>query len=125
MHTQGDGVLATGIRPPQEAGRGAGAVGVGVPIDAEHSGGSDESTCGHVWAYTNQVQLDLSRRGKPAHNAVIESLNGGFPGGVPERALVRIAERSAAEDRRLAMGLRRIIRTLQAQHCYQDTNRRI
>jgi putative transposase len=31
-----------------------------------------------LWAYTNQVQIDFSRRGKPTDNAVIESFNGRF-----------------------------------------------
>lgn len=31
-----------------------------------------------LWAYTNQVQLDFSRRGTPTDNAVIESFNGRF-----------------------------------------------
>lgn len=31
-----------------------------------------------LWAYTNQVQLDFSRHGKPTDNAVIESFNGRF-----------------------------------------------
>jgi putative transposase len=30
------------------------------------------------WAYTNQVVLDFSRRGKPTDNATIESFNGRF-----------------------------------------------
>lgn len=30
------------------------------------------------WAYTNQVMLDFSRRGKPTDNATIESFNGRF-----------------------------------------------
>ena len=31
-----------------------------------------------VWAYTNKVILDFSRRGKPTDNAAIESFNGRF-----------------------------------------------
>lgn len=31
-----------------------------------------------LWAYTNQVQIDFSRRGRPTDNAVIESFNGRF-----------------------------------------------
>jgi len=31
-----------------------------------------------LWAYTNRVQIDFSRRGKPTDNAVIESFNGRF-----------------------------------------------
>lgn len=31
-----------------------------------------------LWAYSNQVQIDFSRRGKPTDNAVIESFNGRF-----------------------------------------------
>ena len=29
-----------------------------------------------LWAYTNQVRMDFSRRGKPTDNAIVESLNG-------------------------------------------------
>jgi len=31
-----------------------------------------------MWAYTNGVLLDFSRRGKPTDNAAIESFNGRF-----------------------------------------------
>ncbi len=31
-----------------------------------------------LWAYTNGVVLDFSRRGKPTDNAAIESFNGRF-----------------------------------------------
>jgi len=31
-----------------------------------------------LWAYTNKVQIDFSRRGRPTDNAVIESFNGRF-----------------------------------------------
>jgi transposase InsO family protein len=31
-----------------------------------------------LWAYTNHVILDFSRRGKPTDNAAIESFNGRF-----------------------------------------------
>jgi transposase InsO family protein len=31
-----------------------------------------------LWAYTNGVILDFSRRGKPTDNATIESFNGRF-----------------------------------------------
>ena len=31
-----------------------------------------------LWAYSNQVQMDFSRRGKPTHNAIVESFNGKF-----------------------------------------------
>ena len=31
-----------------------------------------------LWAYTNKVILDFSRRGKPTDNAAIESFNGRF-----------------------------------------------
>jgi putative transposase len=31
-----------------------------------------------LWAYSNQVQMALSRRGKPADNAIVESFNGKF-----------------------------------------------
>ena len=57
-----------------------------------------------LWAYTNEVILDFSRRGKPTDNATIESFNGRFRG-VFERALVRVARGRAAEDRRVSMGL--------------------
>jgi len=30
------------------------------------------------WAYTNHVQIDFNRRGKPTDNAVVESFNGKF-----------------------------------------------
>ena len=32
----------------------------------------------NLWAYTNDVILDFSRRGKPTDNATIESFNGRF-----------------------------------------------
>jgi len=31
-----------------------------------------------LWAYTNQVQIDFNRRGKPTDNAIVESFNGKF-----------------------------------------------
>jgi putative transposase len=31
-----------------------------------------------LWAYTNHVQMDFSRRGKPTDNAIVESFNGRF-----------------------------------------------
>ncbi len=31
-----------------------------------------------LWAYTNGVKIDFSRRGKPTDNAIIESFNGWF-----------------------------------------------
>jgi putative transposase len=31
-----------------------------------------------LWAYANQATLDFSRRGKPTHNAIVESFNGRF-----------------------------------------------
>ena len=31
-----------------------------------------------LWAYSNQVQIDFSRRGKPTDNAIVESFNGKF-----------------------------------------------
>lgn len=31
-----------------------------------------------LWAYCQKVKLDLSRRGKPADNTIIESFNGKF-----------------------------------------------
>jgi putative transposase len=31
-----------------------------------------------LWAYSNQVQMDFSRRGKPTDNAIVESFNGKF-----------------------------------------------
>ncbi len=30
------------------------------------------------WAYSNQVEIDFSRRGKPTDNAIVESFNGRF-----------------------------------------------
>ena len=40
---------------------------------SEFSGGQMD-----LWAYTNQVQLDFNRRGKPTDNAIVESFNGRF-----------------------------------------------
>ena len=31
-----------------------------------------------LWAYTNQVKMDFSRRGNPTDNAIVESFNGKF-----------------------------------------------
>jgi putative transposase len=31
-----------------------------------------------LWAYTNKVQMDFNRRGKPTDNAAVESFNGKF-----------------------------------------------
>lgn len=31
-----------------------------------------------LWAYSNQVQMDFSRRGKPTDNVIVESFNGKF-----------------------------------------------
>jgi putative transposase len=31
-----------------------------------------------LWAYTNKVTIDFSRRGKPTDNAIVESFNGRF-----------------------------------------------
>jgi putative transposase len=31
-----------------------------------------------LWAYTNHVRMDFSRRGKPTDNAIVESFNGRF-----------------------------------------------
>lgn len=31
-----------------------------------------------LWAYTNNVNMDFSRRGKPTDNAFVESFNGHF-----------------------------------------------
>jgi putative transposase len=31
-----------------------------------------------LWAYTNHVQIDFNRRGKPTDNAIVESFNGKF-----------------------------------------------
>ncbi len=31
-----------------------------------------------LWAYTNKVQMDFNRRGKPTDNATVESFNGKF-----------------------------------------------
>ena len=30
------------------------------------------------WAYSNQVEINFSRRGKPTDNAIVESFNGRF-----------------------------------------------
>ena len=59
-----------------------------------------------LWAYTNGVILDFSRRGKPTDNAGIEILQRAIPRGMFERALVRVAGGRAAEDRRVSVGLR-------------------
>jgi hypothetical protein len=40
---------------------------------SEFSGGQMD-----LWAYTNQVQMDFNRRGKPTDNAFVESFNGKF-----------------------------------------------
>ena len=40
---------------------------------SEFSGGQMD-----LWAYTNQVRMDFSRRGKPTDNAIVESFNGRF-----------------------------------------------
>jgi putative transposase len=58
-----------------------------------------------LWAYSNQVQIDFSRRGKPTDNAVIESFNGRFREECLNAHWYRVTERRTREDRRLAMGL--------------------
>jgi putative transposase len=40
---------------------------------SEFSGGMMDQ-----WAYSNQVEIDFSRRGKPTDNAIVESFNGRF-----------------------------------------------
>jgi putative transposase len=40
---------------------------------SEFSGGQMD-----LWAYSNHVQLDFNRRGKPTDNAIVESFNGRF-----------------------------------------------
>lgn len=40
---------------------------------SEFSGGQMD-----LWAYSNQVQMDFNRRGKPTDNAIVESFNGKF-----------------------------------------------
>jgi len=50
-----------------------------------------------LWAYTNGVILDFSRRGKPTDNAMTESFNGRFRE-LFERVLVCIIGGRAAED---------------------------
>ena len=40
---------------------------------SEFSGGNMD-----LWAYTNQVQIDFNRRGKPTDNAIVKSFNGKF-----------------------------------------------
>jgi putative transposase len=40
---------------------------------SEFSGGNMD-----LWAYTNHVQIDFNRRGKPTDNAIVESFNGKF-----------------------------------------------
>ena len=58
-----------------------------------------------LWAYTNGVILDFSRRGKPTDNAAIESFNGRFPRRVFECALVSVDGGRADENGDLATGL--------------------
>ena len=54
-----------------------------------------------LWAYTNQVQIDFSRRGRPTDNAVIESFNGRFR----EECLTRIgSNRSKTRRTKLTRG---------------------
>ena len=40
---------------------------------SEFSGGQMD-----LWVYSNQVQIDFNRRGKPTNNAIVESFNGKF-----------------------------------------------
>jgi putative transposase len=58
-----------------------------------------------LWEYSNTVILDFSRRGKPTDNAAIESFNGGCARRMPQRALVCVTRRRAAENRYLPVGL--------------------
>ena len=58
-----------------------------------------------LWAYTNGVILDFSRRGKPTDNADDRIVQRTVPRGMFERALVRVARGRAAEDRRVSVGL--------------------
>jgi transposase InsO family protein len=48
-----------------------------LAIDAGH-GLSGQDVAMDLWASTSRVILDFSRRGKPTHNATIESFNGRF-----------------------------------------------
>jgi putative transposase len=43
-----------------------------------HNGTEFVSTAMDLWAYTNGVVFDFSRRGEPTDNAAIESFNGRF-----------------------------------------------
>jgi hypothetical protein len=58
-----------------------------------------------LWAYTNGVILDFSRRGKPTGQRGHRILQRPFPRRVSERALVSIVGGCDDEDRRLATGL--------------------
>jgi putative transposase len=51
----------------------------GLPRRFSRDNGS-EFAGGHMdlWAYTNHVQIDFNRRGKPTDNAIAESFNGKF-----------------------------------------------
>jgi putative transposase len=51
----------------------------GLPRRISCDNGS-EFAGGHMdlWAYTNHVQIDFNRRGKPTDNAIVESFNGKF-----------------------------------------------
>jgi len=51
----------------------------GLPQRIHCDNGSEfVSAAMDLWAYTNEVVLDFSRRGKPTDNAAIESFNGRF-----------------------------------------------
>ena len=57
----------------------AAAVRAGVPQRIYCDNGTEfVSAALDLWAYTNGVALDFSRRGKPTDNATIESFNGRF-----------------------------------------------
>ena len=58
-----------------------------------------------LWAYTNGVILDFSRRGKPTDNAAIESFNGRFREECLNVHWFAVAGGCAAEDRRVSVGL--------------------
>ena len=58
-----------------------------------------------LWAYTNGVILDFSRRGKPTDNAAIESFNGRFREECLNVHWFAVAGGRAAEDRGVAAGL--------------------
>jgi putative transposase len=58
-----------------------------------------------LWVYQNGAKIDFSRPGKPTDNAFVESFNGTFRDGCPERSLVRNTRGSKTVHRILATGI--------------------